>query len=577
MSNLISSVVVVPVQTLRLAGLGKFISSSEHLEFWLCQAARTLLAIAVEAAIFSVLLIAVDRYCAVTSPLHYSMTITRGRSVRLIVGVWLIAMLYALPQLLAPSPKHKDYRPPMCPHGDVPWAAVPQWFGLVYAVLLFVLGFAIPLCALVWIYVRMYRAAKSNINKTRRHSLGTNPHEIIIPDCPSTPDSGNHNSVRGNRAKLARRRSSNTSLFFREEGRAVKTSVIVITSYIATWLPYFVVKICEAAGWTLNVPFLEEIVNSIAMSSSCTLPFIYVYRNETASNEALKIICWWRPPVPATPSFSRSSLHARLSNGHVPSPVRIVEPDTASLCSYSVECRECGQSQLVCSLRSGVKSINPTTVSSERRSGSRSPKRESSVSFKLAPTPMERPFSRCRQCLRQDSASSASSDDPLLSECYRYPRVPSNTSVRWTRPRMSNGSVTTRSDSLASTSSSVVSGVHRWPMRRYSTISTDSGGGTTVTQRRSIHEDMEDGSRLHPILSRQGGQLLEGDEDNQALSTIHPEIHGYSNPFRHPRLCRQQESTGSSVRFIWEIEEGDRDEDSTESESQRHLQLPTPS
>ena len=79
-----------------------------------------------------------------------------------------------------------------------------------------------PLFVLVWIYVRMYRAAKSNINKTRRHSLGTNPHEIIIPDCPSTPDSGNHNSVRAHRQKLARRRSSNTSLFFREEGRAVK-------------------------------------------------------------------------------------------------------------------------------------------------------------------------------------------------------------------------------------------------------------------------------------------------------------------------------------------------------------------
>lgn len=320
--------------------------------------------------------------------------------------------------------------------------------------------------------------------------------------------------------------------------------------------------------------FLEEIVNSIAMSSACTLPFIYVYRNETARNEALKIICWWRPPVPATPSFTRSSLHAQLSNGHVPSPVRIVEPDTASLCSYSVECKECGQSQLVCSLRSGNKPINSTIVTAERRSGSRSPRRESSVSFKLSP--MDKPFSRCRQCLRQDSASSASSDDPLLSECYRYPRVPSNTSVRWTRPRMSNGSVTTRSDSLASTSSSLVSGVHRWPMRRYSTISTDSGGGNTVTQRHSIHEDAEDNPRLHPILSRQGGQLLEGDEDNQQLSTIHPEMHGYSNPFR-PRLCRQQESTGSSVRFIWEIEEGDRDEESNESDSQRNLRVPTPS
>lgn len=570
-ANLLSTVVVVPVHALRVGGLTPLLTTAaegdvSEEDFWWCQASQALMALAVEAAIFSVLLIAVDRHCAVTSPLHYSMTITRGRSVRLILGVWSLAALYALPQLLTYTHAYSQpaSRLSVCPSGKNVMSGVPVDFNRYYAVLLGLCGFLVPLFVLCWIYSQMYLAAQRNSARTRRHSLGQNPAEIIIPDCPSTPDSGNHNSVRC-KTRVHRRRSSNTSfssLFFREEGRAVKTAVIVIASFVASWMPYYLLKICEAFGLSQHIPYVNEIVTYVALSSSCTMPFIYVYRNETASKEALKIVCWWRPPSPATPSFSRSSLHPKMGNGHAPTPVRIIEPDTASLYSYATECGACGHNQLVCSLRNGRPVTSPLPPAEQRRNSS--PRRESTVSFKL--THMDRPPSRCRQCLRQDSASSASSDDPLLSECYRHPRL-SNPSVRWTRPRMSNGSVTTRSDSLASTNSSVLSaGIQRWPMRRYSTVSTDSGG--TIT-RRSAHEDLDEEAlphRLHP-----GGQhslFLESEEDSYDASGPQPEIHGYANPFRHPRLSRQQESVGgSSVRFIWEIEEGDgHDDEANEAE-----------
>ncbi|KAK8745390.1 hypothetical protein OTU49_000165 [Cherax quadricarinatus] len=574
-ANLVSTVMVVPVHALRLGGLtplltpstaaegadgGHYVSRGDE-EFWWCQVSKALMALAVEAAIFSVLLIAVDRYCAVTSPLHYSMTITRGRSVRLILGVWMLALLYALPQLLAHTHAHLHpaSRLSSCPDGQDVVSLVPITFGLYYAVLLALCGFLVPLLVLCWIYVRMYRAARRNSARTRRHSVCHNPAEIIVPDCPSTPDSGNHNSVRC-KSRPPRRRSANisfSSLFFREEGRAVKTAVIVIASFVTSWLPYFIFKIFEAGGWTRDIPYVDEVVTYIALSSSCTSPFIYVYRNETASKEVLKIVCWWRPPSPASPTFSRSSHHPKMGNGHTTTPVRIIEPDTASLYSYAAECGTCGHNQLVCSLRNGRPVTSPLPPDKRRAS---SPRRESTVSFKL--TPMDRPASRCRQCLRQDSASSASSDDPLLSDCYRHHR-PSNPSVRWTRPRMSNGSVTTRSDSLASTNSSVLSaGIQRWPIRRYSTVSTDSGG--TITRRSAHEEPEEDGvsARLHPP----GGQrslFLESEEDSYDAGNNQPEIHGYANPFRHPRLSHRQESVGSSVRFIWEIDEGDGPDDDT--------------
>ncbi|XP_045102145.1 beta-3 adrenergic receptor-like [Portunus trituberculatus] len=583
-ANLVSTVVVVPVHALRLWGLTPLLTPSTATgadgdhdvgrggeEFWWCQVSKALMALAVEAAIFSVLLIAVDRYCAVTSPLHYSMTITRGRSVRLIVGVWTLALLYALPQLLAHTYAHlrPASRLSACPSGQDVVSAVPIKFGLYYAVLLSLCGFLVPLFVLCWIYVHMYRAAQRNSARTRRHSLGHNPAEIIIPDCPSVAESGSTNNSVRCKTRVHRRRSSNTSfssLFFREEGRAVKTAVIVIASFVTSWMPYFIYKICEAGGWTKDIPYLNELVICVALSSSCTSPFIYVYRNETASKEVLKIICWWRPPSPATPSFSRSSLNPKMGNGHAPTPVRIIEPDTASLYSYATECGACGHNQLVCSLRNGRPVTSPLPSDQRRASN---PRRESTVSFKL--TPMDRPSSRCRQCLRQDSASSASSDDPLLSECFRHHRA-SNPSVRWTRPRMSNGSVTTRSDSLVSTNSSVLSGgIQRWPMRRYSTVSTDSGG--TIT-RRSAHEDGEEDMPMGRLSVPGGGQrslFLESEEDGYETSSGQPSMHGYANPFRHPHISQRQESGSSSVRFIWEIEEGDGQDDETTEPEQRDL------
>ncbi|MPC36741.1 hypothetical protein E2C01_030209 [Portunus trituberculatus] len=73
-ANLVSTVVVVPVHALRLWGLTPLLTPSTATgadgdhdvgrggeEFWWCQVSKALMALAVEAAIFSVLLIAVDR------------------------------------------------------------------------------------------------------------------------------------------------------------------------------------------------------------------------------------------------------------------------------------------------------------------------------------------------------------------------------------------------------------------------------------------------------------------------------------------------------------------------------------
>ncbi|EEC08514.1 G-protein coupled receptor, putative [Ixodes scapularis] len=55
------------------------------------------------ANVFSILLIAVDRNCAVNSPLHYSMTITKKRTSGLILSMWFFAVLLSTPPLIGVS------------------------------------------------------------------------------------------------------------------------------------------------------------------------------------------------------------------------------------------------------------------------------------------------------------------------------------------------------------------------------------------------------------------------------------------------------------------------------------------
>ena len=433
----------------------------------------------------------------------------------------------------------------LSPDHDVISLDKSRKFDAFYSLAIGLMGLALPFVALCWIYVKMYQTAQKNSRRTRRHSISASQKETVIPECPSTPESTNQNSVRS-KTRISRKKSSNNSnlsSFFREEGRAVKTGVIVTVSYLVSWMPFYCYKIVEST--MCHHPYVEDFVALLALSTSCTMPFIYVYRNDTARKEAIKIICWWRTFNSFDMPYLRDPPINRLINGNSEVPVRIIEPDDASLYSYAAECRECGASQLV----SAMKPCPPPSPCDPISRVTGMPRRQSTVSFKLSP--MDKPGIRCRQCLRQDSASSASSEDPLLLDRWRYPRH-SATSVRWNRQRLSNGSVTTRSNSLASTNSSVLSySVQRCPARRFSAVSTDSG---VTVLKKSLTEESDDA--LSDItLRRFSCQRPLFTEDPMNISEVDEsiEFHGYNNPFRENGMSFQpREVSISPTKIIFE-------------------------
>ncbi|KAL1132452.1 hypothetical protein AAG570_010407 [Ranatra chinensis] len=138
-ANLVSAVVLAPVllcrQPVLSAGVSVLVATS---------------------SVFSIVSIALDRYSAVLSPLHYTMTVTRKRSAAVIGGTWCLSGALAAPHLVLP-----------CRGGSAEWqggggligASVSPVFWLTHSLVLLLLGFTLPLIALVLIYSRMYAAA----------------------------------------------------------------------------------------------------------------------------------------------------------------------------------------------------------------------------------------------------------------------------------------------------------------------------------------------------------------------------------------------------------------------------------
>lgn len=127
-------------------------------------------ALVTTSSILSVLLIGLDQYFAVVDPLRYQTRIDKLRCGFLILGLWFIALVFGV---LASF----DHQPiSSCRHlllasvivEDNGGSSIAKTYGFVYAILYATLGYLVPFLAICWIYAKIYIAARSNSERTRR-------------------------------------------------------------------------------------------------------------------------------------------------------------------------------------------------------------------------------------------------------------------------------------------------------------------------------------------------------------------------------------------------------------------------
>ncbi|XP_023217199.1 G-protein coupled receptor 161-like [Centruroides sculpturatus] len=253
-------------------------------EIW-CQMTGTAFICLNVASTLSLLLIAADRNCAVNSPLHYSMAITKKKTGILIAGTWVFAILVAIPPLCGISSfKYRE----LWHTCTVTWYSKDP-YTIAYDCFLTTIGFLFPLVKMSWMYCSMFRAARTNSARARKHSLSASLTEEQVQEVKQKVSS-NYTY----RRKPYRRRSSSTSQssIFGDEWKAVRTGVLVVLSFTFCWMPYYIVVLTEAyfnsSHW---MPHYFLCLVTLSSYCSCIVdPYLYVFRNRGIRKHVLKLL-----------------------------------------------------------------------------------------------------------------------------------------------------------------------------------------------------------------------------------------------------------------------------------------------
>lgn len=287
----------------------------------LCRGLDAAAELVVASSVFATLLIAVDRFFAITDPLHYHMLVTRPKSVAMVASGWALAAALAVTAALGDLSDRpwQVCGPPGARHAS-PWT-----HRSCFVVANLVLCFTAPVVLLVWIYTRIYLAAQRNSERTRRNSLCGASLDAVTPSRgPSrTPST---RSTSSQIVSSLRHRISNASLFLhKEESRAAKISVVVIVLVFVCWLPFHAAALLHTPLFQVWLPRPAwSVVMMLALSNSAVSPYVYLYRSRRIQREVRRLLGL---PLSATKIQGGGSGRRR----QLPRPLQMIPPSPTAL------------------------------------------------------------------------------------------------------------------------------------------------------------------------------------------------------------------------------------------------------
>ncbi|KAK7087477.1 hypothetical protein V1264_021523 [Littorina saxatilis] len=269
----------------------------------LCQCTGLAINLLVSASIFTLAVISLDRYCAVVTPLHYTMRMTRRRCWAFIGGIWVASAVVSFPPVVGWNGFKFHVNKMIC---TVDWAS-PDPVDRYYTLFLVSLSFVLPLVAMLWTYSCIFRAARDNSERTRRSS--------IVPSAGGGGGGGGgslcggggcgdgdlsqstpiNKRRRSSSVPIIRRLSqtshrSSSLLQRREEWKTAVTSFLILFSFMLCWLPYFIVICIRSLAPELQLHPVMSTISSVAAMFGCACnPLVYVFRSK-ATRQDLKVI-----------------------------------------------------------------------------------------------------------------------------------------------------------------------------------------------------------------------------------------------------------------------------------------------
>ncbi|MEJ1269997.1 5-hydroxytryptamine receptor 5B [Cricetulus griseus] len=221
------------------------------------------------ASIWNVAAIALDRYWTITRHLQYTLR-TRRRASALMIGVtWALSALIALAPLLFGWGEAYDARLQRCQVSQEPSYAVFSTCGAFY----------LPLAVVLFVYWKIYKAAKFRFGRRRR---------AVVPLSATTqakevPEEAEMVFTARCRATVTFQ-TSGDSWREQKEKRAAMMVGILIGVFVLCWIPFFLAELISPLCACSLPPIWKSIFLWLGYSNSFFNPLIYTAFNKNYNN-----------------------------------------------------------------------------------------------------------------------------------------------------------------------------------------------------------------------------------------------------------------------------------------------------
>lgn len=232
------SVGCVSIWTLEYAGDSAFTP---------CLVRMELMTSAVVASLYFMGWIAVDRYIAIVEPFKYNQKMSKWRASVATTVIWVAAFCIGFAPSMGWDVEHSTVYCSFC-YIDT----------IEYEVFLFVVGFGVPMCTTIFVYVLLFKNARVHIK--RMEIL-----ENVANCCDKNPSSSRRQCFWGSR-----------------RWRSSKTLVLMISCFLITWCPFVGTTVIQMVCSELCN--LKDIIGSylllLGFCNSFLNPVIYAVSNK---------------------------------------------------------------------------------------------------------------------------------------------------------------------------------------------------------------------------------------------------------------------------------------------------------
>ncbi|XP_069472692.1 5-hydroxytryptamine receptor 5A-like [Ambystoma mexicanum] len=220
------------------------------------------------ASIWNVTAIALDRYWSITRHLEYTLK-TRKRISNIMIGLtWALSAVISLSPLFGWG---EAYIPDQenCHVSQEPSYAIFSTFGAFY----------LPLCVVLFVYWKIYKAAKFRIGGRRRNAVMPLPEIVQVKEASREPQ-----MVFTARHATITFQTDGETWREQKEKKAALMVGILIGVFVLCWIPFFITELVNPLCSCNIPPVWKSIFLWLGYSNSFFNPLIYTAFNKNYNN-----------------------------------------------------------------------------------------------------------------------------------------------------------------------------------------------------------------------------------------------------------------------------------------------------